>query len=54
MYFYGFFQTDVLTNFFIPLREAEAITWKNFVPVKRDPHSYKKTSSSYRDETFHI
>ena len=39
MYFYGFFPIDVLINFFIPLRRAEAITWENFVPVvqKRDP-----------------
>ena len=38
MYFYGFFQTDVLINIFIPLRQAEAVTWENFVPVvqKRD------------------
>ena len=28
MYFYGFFQTDVLINFFIPLRWAGAIAWK--------------------------
>ena len=39
MYFYGFFQTDVLINFFISLRWAEAITWENFVPTKRDPGS---------------
>ena len=36
MYFYGYFQTDVLINFFIPLRRAEAIIWENFVPAKRD------------------
>ena len=40
MYFYGYFQTD----FFIPLRRAEAITWKNFVPGKRDPGSTKEGS----------
>ena len=39
MYFYGFFQTDVLLNFFIPLRRAEAITWENFVLGKGDPGS---------------
>ena len=39
MYFYGYFQTDVLINFFIPLKWAEAITWENFVPAKRDPGS---------------
>ena len=44
MYFYGYFQTDVLINFFIPLRRAEAITWKNFVPPKRDPGSTKEGS----------
>ena len=33
MYFYGFFQTDVLINFLIPLMRAEAITWENFVPA---------------------
>ena len=44
MYFYRFFQTDVLINFFIPPRRAEAITWKNFVPAKRDPGSTKEGS----------
>ena len=29
MYFYGYFQTDVLVNFFISLRRAEAITWES-------------------------
>ena len=44
MYFYGYFKTDVLINFFIPLRRAEAITCKNFVPAKRDPGSTKEGS----------
>ena len=44
MYFFGFFQTVVLINFFVPLRRAEAITWENFLPVKRDPGSTKKGS----------
>ena len=44
MYFYGYFQTGVLINFFIPLRRAEAITWENFVPAKRDPGSTKEGS----------
>ena len=44
MYFYGCFQIDVLINFFIPLRRAEAITWENFVPEKRDPGSTKEGS----------
>ena len=42
MYFYGFFQTDVLINFLIPLRRTEAITWKNFVQAKRDPGIQKR------------
>ena len=44
MRFYGYFQTDVLINFFTPLRRAEAITWENFVPAKRD-HDSKKEGS---------
>ena len=44
MYFYGYFQTDAVINFFIPIRRAEAITWKNFVPAKRDPGSTKEGS----------
>ena len=40
MYFYGFFRTDALINFFIPRRRAEAIRWENFVLAlqKRDPN----------------
>ena len=45
MYFHGFFQTDVLINFFIPLRRAEAITWENFFPAKRDPGSHRGKSN---------
>ena len=45
---YGYFQADIfklmLINFFIPLRRAEAITWENFVPAKRDPRSTKAGS----------
>ena len=44
MCFYGFFQADMLINFFIPLRRAKAITWENFVPAKRDPGSTKDGS----------
>ena len=44
MCFYGFFQTDVLINFFISLRQPEAITWKNFVPAKRNPGMAKEGS----------
>ena len=42
MYFYGFFQIDLLINFFIPLRWAKSVTWKNFVLAKRDPGSTKE------------
>ena len=44
MYFYGFVQTYVLINFFIPLWRAEAITWENFTLAKRDTGSTKKGS----------
>ena len=44
MYFYGFFQTDVLINFFILLKRPEAITRENFVPAKRDPDITKEGS----------
>ena len=42
MYFYGFFQIDVLINFFISHRRAEAITLENFVPAKWDRGSTKE------------
>ena len=42
MYFYRFFQTDWLVNFFIPLRWDEAITLENFVPAKWDSGSTKE------------
>ena len=35
---------NVLINFFIPLRRAEAVTWENFVPAKRNPGSTKEGS----------
>ena len=38
------FFKNVLFNFFIPLRRAETITWRNFVPAKRDPGSTKEGS----------
>ena len=44
MYFYEYFQTDVLINFFIPLRPAEAIPWGNFILAKQDPGSTKQGS----------
>ena len=52
MYFYGYFQTDELINFLIPLRRAEAITWKDFVPAKRDPGSTKEGSRLARMKLF--
>ena len=36
MYFYNFFQTDVLLDFFIPFSRAEAIKWVNLVQPERD------------------
>ena len=54
MGFYVFFSTDVLINFFVPLRRAEAITWKNFIPAKWDPGQYKRGIPSCRDDNFHI
>ena len=42
MYFYGFFQIDVLINFFISLRWDEAITYEILVPAKRDPGPRKE------------
>ena len=44
IYFFGFFQTDVLINFFIPVRQAEVFTWENFVPAKKDPCFTKEGS----------
>ena len=44
MYFYAIFQTDMLINFFIPLGRIKAITWKNFVPEKRDLGNTKEES----------
>ena len=49
MFFYGFVQTDVLINLFIPLRQAEATTWENFIPAKQNTGSTKEGS---QDETF--
>ena len=48
---YGYFQTDF---FFILLRRAEAITWENFVPAKRDPGSTKAGSHDKIYEEFTI
>ena len=39
-----FSQTDVLIQFFIPLRQAEAITRENFIPAKQDPSCTKEGS----------
>ena len=40
----GFVQTNVLINFFISLRQAEAITLENFARTKWDPSSTKEGS----------
>ena len=39
MYFFGIFETDVLINVLIPLRQTEAITWQNRILAveKKDP-----------------
>ena len=51
MCFYGYF----LINFLVLVRRAEAITWENFVPAKRDPGmEYKRGIPSCRDETFYV
>ena len=45
MYFYAYFQTDILVNLFIPLwRRAKAITWQNFVPAKQHSGRTKEGS----------
>ena len=45
MYFYGYFETNVLINFFILPRWTESITWQDFFPaIKRDPGSSKEES----------
>ena len=51
MYFYGYFQTDVFINFFILLRQVQAITRENFILAKQDPGS---TTERSRDETFYM
>ena len=53
MFFYGFFQNDVLIKFFIGLWRAEAITWGNFVPKKWDPWNKKRGPLCW-DETFYM
>ena len=42
MYFYRYFQIDLLIKIFILLRQAEVITWENFILVKRDPAVQKR------------
>ena len=43
MFFYGFFQNDVLIKFFIGLWRAEAITWDKKWNKKRDPLCWGET-----------
>ena len=52
MHFYGIFQTDVLIVFFISLNRAEAITWENLVPAKRDLGIKKGISRLVRMKLF--
>ena len=40
------FKTTTTDHLFIPPEGAEAITWENFVPAKRDP-SYTKEGSCF-------
>ena len=42
MYLYGFFQTDVLLNFFIPPRRAEAVTQVKFRAGNGESGQYKR------------
>ena len=53
MYLYGFFQTDVLLNFFIPPRRAEAITLVKFRAGNAESGQHKRRIPPYRDETFY-
>ena len=52
MYFYGYFQTYVLINYFIQPRWAEVSTWENFVLTKQDPGSFKNGSCLVGMELF--
>ena len=55
MYFYGYFQIDVLINLmnlFIALKWAEAITWGNFILAKQNPGSTKEGSCLARMKLF--
>lgn len=54
MYFHGYFQTDVLINFFTLLWQAEAITWENFVLAKQDLGSTIKGSCLARWHFLHV
>ena len=53
MYFYGYFETDVLISFFVLTRWAEMITWENFIPaIKWDPGNTKEGSCLVRMKLF--
>ena len=42
----------MLSYFFIALRRAEAVTWENLVPVKRDPGATTERSHLARVKLF--
>ena len=52
-FYYRYFQTNVLINFFIPLRRAEEITWENFVQANGIP-VVQKGDPAMLDESFHM
>ena len=55
MSFYGYFETDVLINFFTPPRQAEKFTWEDFVlTIKQDTGSTKKGSCLARMKLFDL
>ena len=52
---YGYFETDLLINFFIPPRQAEKFTWEDFVlTIKQDTGSTKKGSCLVRMKLFDL
>ena len=53
MHFYGYFQTDVLINFSIPLRLGEAYIRK-FRHGKAGSRQYKGGIPSCLDKTFYM
>ena len=54
MFFYGFLQTEVLINVFIPIRRAEAITWETVFPKKVGSRQYEGEIPPCYDGTFYM